>query len=205
MRVKKLIQHFDAHSESVNKISFHPSGNFLVSASDDSKLKVWDLRYWKLGFTLFGHSSAATSVNFSPKGDYFASGGEDTVVLVWKSNFGRTSGEFVKELASPNQTQVIEKPKSIDLTRNPTIMKAQKLLIVSPGSGQESSVAFSPKRSRRASQSFMPANKSIVRERQGSVAAKSFDTRAILEDMSPIPQKGVPVIFFLYSPKLIEY
>ena len=55
VRSKKLIQHYDAHTDSVNEIAFHPSGFYLISASNDSKLKIWDLRKGKLMYTLYGH------------------------------------------------------------------------------------------------------------------------------------------------------
>ena len=45
MRSKKLVQHYQAaHAGTVNTVAFHPSGNFLISASNDNTLKVWDLR-----------------------------------------------------------------------------------------------------------------------------------------------------------------
>lgn len=202
MRVKKLIQQFDAHSESINSISFHPSGNFMVSASDDSKLKVWDLRFWKLGFTLFGHSGAVSCVTFSPKGDYIASGGDDTAVLVWKSNFGSETGEFVKEMASPNQTQIVGNPKPIEPKRSASVTKAQKMLIVSPKTGNES-INFSPK-SRRTSQSYYLGGKTFVDERKASAGFKSFekDSRSILDDMNTSTnntKKEVRVINWSYD------
>lgn len=40
IRTNKLLQHYSAHSEQVNSIDFHPSGDFLLSASDDSTIKV---------------------------------------------------------------------------------------------------------------------------------------------------------------------
>ena len=40
VRVNKQLQHYQAHSGAVNSISFHPSGNFLISASSDNSLKV---------------------------------------------------------------------------------------------------------------------------------------------------------------------
>eukprot|EP00976_Prorocentrum_cordatum_P029191 594422-Prorocentrum_minimum.AAC.1 len=38
-RSNSLVQHYDAHSGSVNTVSFHPSGNFLLSSSNDGTLK----------------------------------------------------------------------------------------------------------------------------------------------------------------------
>lgn len=56
IRSKKILQHYNAHSDTVNEISFHPSGFYCLSASNDSKVKVWDLRQGKLSYTLFGHN-----------------------------------------------------------------------------------------------------------------------------------------------------
>jgi len=50
-----LIQHYDAHPSAVTGISFHPSGNYLLSSSNDSTLKVWDLKMGQILYTLYGH------------------------------------------------------------------------------------------------------------------------------------------------------
>uniref|UniRef100_A0A3B3XLB7 POC1 centriolar protein homolog A n=1 Tax=Poecilia mexicana TaxID=48701 RepID=A0A3B3XLB7_9TELE len=71
----------------VNGLSFHPGGNFLITASSDSTMKILDLVEGKLLYTLHGHQGAVTCVAFSRAGDYFSSGGSDEQVLVWKSNF----------------------------------------------------------------------------------------------------------------------
>ena len=87
----------------MNSVNFHPSGNYLLTTSTDSTLKVitpachdfseqllfqiLDLREGHLFYTLHGHQGAATAATFSPNGAYFASGGADSQVMVWKSNF----------------------------------------------------------------------------------------------------------------------
>lgn len=43
------------HSSVVNSLSFHPSGNYLVTASNDSTLKILDLLEGRLLYTLHGH------------------------------------------------------------------------------------------------------------------------------------------------------
>lgn len=92
-RAKRLIQHYDAHSDAVVKLAFHPSGNYLLSASTDSKLKIWDLKKGTLAYTLYGHNGNASACAFSYFGDYFASGGSDTAVLLWQSNFAMSGKE----------------------------------------------------------------------------------------------------------------
>ena len=44
-----------AHTAAVNSLSFHASGNYLITASDDSTLKVLDLLEGRLFYTLHGH------------------------------------------------------------------------------------------------------------------------------------------------------
>jgi len=86
IRSQRLIQHYDAHSESVSSVSFHPTGNYLLSSGFDATLKIWDLKMGQILYTLYGHEGPASAVSFSYEGDYFFSGGVDSVVIVWKSN-----------------------------------------------------------------------------------------------------------------------
>eukprot|EP00300_Choanocystis_sp_HF-7_P039280 c5752_g1_i2.p1 GENE.c5752_g1_i2~~c5752_g1_i2.p1 ORF type:complete len:271 (+),score=46.20 c5752_g1_i2:26-814(+) len=87
-----MIQHYSAHSEGVNSIAFHPTGNYLLSSSDDSTLKVWALREGHLMYTLHGHDGPTTAAAFSPTGEFFATGGVDHQVLVWRTNFDAEIG-----------------------------------------------------------------------------------------------------------------
>jgi centriolar protein POC1 len=40
IRMQKLLQHYSSHDGVVNKIAFHPCGNYLLTASNDSTMKV---------------------------------------------------------------------------------------------------------------------------------------------------------------------
>ena len=84
----------------MSSVSFHPSGRYLLSASNDSTLKIWDLRQGHILYTLYGHEGASTCVNFSPCGDFFCSAGVDTVVMVWKSNLMDSEQELIEDLAT---------------------------------------------------------------------------------------------------------
>jgi len=95
--------------DAVSNIAFHPSGNYLASASDDTSLKIWDLREGHLFYTLNGHEGATTCVAFSPQGDYFASGAADDQVMVWKTNFD--DEEVAQQDAQPAQPPAKEKPQ----------------------------------------------------------------------------------------------
>ena len=53
-----------AHTAAVNNLSFHASGNYLITASDDSTLKVLDLLEGRLFYTLHGHQVSFTDKDF---------------------------------------------------------------------------------------------------------------------------------------------
>lgn len=94
-RSNTLIQSYAAHNGAISKVAWHPSGNFLLSSSLDSTLKVWDVREGQLFYTLHGHEGAVGSCCFSPAGDFFASAGCDEQVMVWKTNFDRHLDDYV--------------------------------------------------------------------------------------------------------------
>lgn len=71
-----------------------------MSSSNDSTLKIWDLRQGHILYTLYGHEGASTSAAFSPCGDYFTTGGSDSVVMVWKSNLDETDQEFIEDFGA---------------------------------------------------------------------------------------------------------
>lgn len=68
-------------------MSFHPSGNYLITASSDGTLKILDLLEGRLIYTLQGHTGPVFTVSFSKGGELFASGGTDAQVLLWRTNF----------------------------------------------------------------------------------------------------------------------
>ena len=43
IRTASLYQHYATHKDSVNMIKFHPKGNFILTASDDSTMKVYQI------------------------------------------------------------------------------------------------------------------------------------------------------------------
>ena len=71
----------------MTSLSFHTTGNWLISSSADCTLKVLDILEGRLVYTLHGHEGTVNCVQFSPDGKQFASGGSDEQVIVWKTNF----------------------------------------------------------------------------------------------------------------------
>lgn len=77
LRNGKLVQHYDAHSDSVSSVALHPSGNLMVSVSSDCEIKMWDVRKGVLSYTLYSHNGSLNACTFSQKGNYFATAGTD--------------------------------------------------------------------------------------------------------------------------------
>jgi WD40 repeat protein len=86
-------------------VSFAQSGNYLLSASRDATMKVWDVREGRLLYTLQSHNGPVNAVAFSKCGNFFASGGLDELVMVWKTNLAG-AGALVVDWAMG------ERPKS---------------------------------------------------------------------------------------------
>ncbi|KAF4519719.1 hypothetical protein B566_EDAN003969 [Ephemera danica] len=72
------------HDNWVRGLSFHPGGKFLVSASDDKTLRVWDLRNKRCMKTLEAHSHFCTAVDFHKTRPFVITGGVDQVLKVWE-------------------------------------------------------------------------------------------------------------------------
>jgi len=89
-----------AHEDDINSCCWADtaSGNVLVSASDDSFLKVWDRRSLgsspKPSGVLIGHTEGITYVSAKGDGRYVISNGKDQVCRLWDLRKMRSSLEF---------------------------------------------------------------------------------------------------------------
>lgn len=89
-----------AHSDDINSCCWADtsSGNVLVSASDDTFLKVWDRRSLgasqKPSGVLVGHTEGITYVSAKGDGRYVISNGKDQALRLWDLRKMRSSQEF---------------------------------------------------------------------------------------------------------------
>ena len=99
-RSQRLLQHYDAHIDTVNSVSFHSNGNFLASASNDATVKIWDLRKGQIMYTIYGHEGPTNCAEFSPLGDFILTGGQDANIVIWKSNLNERCSEVLHGISA---------------------------------------------------------------------------------------------------------
>ncbi|CAN9285142.1 unnamed protein product, partial [Alternaria alternata] len=82
------LQTLEGHSRGVTSVAFSHDSTWLVSASGDSTIKLWDTSSGACLQTLEGHSSDITSVSFSHDSTRLASASSDSTVKLWDANSG---------------------------------------------------------------------------------------------------------------------
>ncbi len=82
-------QVFTGHQRYVTAISCNHDGRWILSASEDKTLKLWDVKTGSELKSLTGHGAVVTCVCFSQDGRRALSGGEDNTLRVWDLDQGR--------------------------------------------------------------------------------------------------------------------
>ncbi len=71
------------HTDTVTSAAFSPDGTLVVTASNDSTAKVWDVATGNEVHTLAGHTDTVTSAAFSPDGKLVVTASDDSTAKVW--------------------------------------------------------------------------------------------------------------------------
>ena len=78
------------HTGRVCRVEFHPSGQYLASASFDTTWRLWDVEKQTELLLQEGHSRELFTVAFNTDGSLLASGGLDSIGRIWDLRTGRT-------------------------------------------------------------------------------------------------------------------
>ena len=85
-----LVQILHGHSQGIWCARLSADGRYLVSASGDHTLCLWDLRTRTLVRTFRGHETGVRAVAFSPDSTQIASGDERGFMRIWQTQTGET-------------------------------------------------------------------------------------------------------------------
>ncbi|BAY15071.1 WD repeat protein [Anabaenopsis circularis NIES-21] len=83
-----LVRTLAGHSSWVNAVALTPDGQYVISASGDNTLKVWNWQTGELLRTLTGHSDWVNAVALTPDGQYVISASGDNTLKVWNWQTG---------------------------------------------------------------------------------------------------------------------
>ncbi|WP_208339402.1 NB-ARC domain-containing protein [Aetokthonos hydrillicola] len=97
-----LVRTLVGHSASVNAVALAPDGNYVISASLDSILKVWNWQTGEQLRTLVGHIHWVNAVALTPDGNYVISASGDKTLKVWNWQTGELLRTLVGHSASVN-------------------------------------------------------------------------------------------------------
>ncbi len=84
----ELVRTFSGHTGRVNGCAVSADGSFIVSASDDQTLKVWDAASGAERLTLTGHTDRVTGCAISPDGSFIVSASHNRTLKVWDAASG---------------------------------------------------------------------------------------------------------------------
>ncbi|EHR72750.1 WD40 repeat-containing protein [Burkholderiales bacterium JOSHI_001] len=84
------------HTASPSACAFSPDSQFIVSASDDHSLRLWNAATGECLRTFSGHSGTVSSCDFSPDGQVIVSASGDQSLRLWNA----TTGECLHTLSA---------------------------------------------------------------------------------------------------------
>lgn len=119
--VNTPLHEWTAHNNSVNSISVSPDGNYIITASEDKMIKIWDINYnlikqWK------AHQHGIFTATYSPNGKYIVSSSLDGTIKIWNAKTYNMCGTPINVnkdvqykypcIISPNSKYIIYGEKS---------------------------------------------------------------------------------------------
>jgi serine/threonine protein kinase len=93
-----------SHSNFVRFADFSPSGDTIVTASDDGTARLWDVKSARPTGVVLQHSNRVNTARFSPDGQWIVTASEDATARVWEAH----SGKLITTLRHANDVYTAE-------------------------------------------------------------------------------------------------
>lgn len=77
------------HTDFVNAVAFSPDGKFILSGSNDTTMRLWEVSTGKEYRIFKGFPSFVLAVAISPDGRYVVGAGRDTTIALWEVSSGK--------------------------------------------------------------------------------------------------------------------
>lgn len=77
------------HTDNINALAINANGDFIVSASDDQTIKVWNIETGEERFTMSGHAAHVYGCGISSDGSVIVSSSQDRTIKVWDGHTGQ--------------------------------------------------------------------------------------------------------------------
>ena len=84
-----LVRTLLGHTNSVNACVFSLDGRFIITASSDKTLRVWEIATGQTLRTLKGHTDSVNACALSPDGRWIVSASKDKTLRVWDAETGQ--------------------------------------------------------------------------------------------------------------------
>jgi katanin p80 WD40 repeat-containing subunit B1 len=84
-----VIRTLTGHKATIRCLDIHPYGDFVVSGSADTLVKVWDVRRKGCIFTYKGHTDCVNCLRVSPDGRWVVSCSDDGTIRLWDLTAGK--------------------------------------------------------------------------------------------------------------------
>ncbi|MGD1909292.1 MAG: AAA family ATPase [Rivularia sp. (in: cyanobacteria)] len=85
----RLLRTLRGHNGAVLAVTVTPNGRYLISASKDHTIKVWNLQTGEELFTLSGHNDWVLTLAVTPDSKQIISGSKDKTIKIWSLETGK--------------------------------------------------------------------------------------------------------------------
>lgn len=82
------LQRLREHHDYVQRVRFHPEGNYLATASCDGTAILWEANTGKIRHKLEKHTNIVGAISFSPDGRNLATASVDENIHIWNTSSG---------------------------------------------------------------------------------------------------------------------